>query len=70
MTAQLSLPVAKPVLTALNDGKTDAKKLTLVADELDATRIQSPAEVEALPELNENEVCLVVWMTLCGTRNH
>lgn len=65
-----SAKVARAVRAALNDGKTDAERLALVVDELDAAGVQPPAKVEALPEVNENEVRLVVWMAVRGTRGN
>lgn len=63
-----SAKVARAVRAALNAPGTAIERIRMVADELDAAGIQPPAKVEPLPEVNENEVRLVVWMAVRGTR--
>lgn len=63
-----SAKVARAVRSALNADGTAKERIQLVADEVEAAGIQAPAKVEALPEVNEKEVRLVVWMAVRGTR--
>jgi hypothetical protein len=63
-----SAKVARAVRAALNAPGTAIDRIRMVADELEAAGIQPPAKVEPLPAVNENEVRLVVWMAVRGTR--
>lgn len=63
-----SARVARAVRAALNAEGSAEERVRMVMDELDAAGIQPPAEVVPLPEVNENEVRLVAWMAVRGTR--
>lgn len=53
---------------ALNQGRTDEERITLVTEVLDEAGITAPPAREPLPDIDEHEVRLVSWMAVQGTR--
>ncbi|SBS76655.1 Helicase, SNF2 family [uncultured Mycobacterium sp.] len=62
-----SAKVSRQVRGALNQGRTDEERITLVAEVLDEAGITSPPPREPLPGVEKHEVRLVTWMAVRGT---
>lgn len=65
-----SARVSRQVRSALNDGRTDEERITLVTQVLDEAGITAPPPREPLPDVELHEVRLVTWMAVRGTRGH
>ncbi len=63
-----SARVARLMRRALNEGRTDEERITLITEVLDDAGITAPPERQPLPEVEEHEVRLVAWMAVRGTR--
>jgi hypothetical protein len=63
-----SAKVARQVRAALNQGRTDEERITLVTEVLDESGITAPPPREPLPGIEAHEVRLVTWMAVQGTR--
>jgi len=63
-----SARVARLMRRALNEGRTDEERITLITEVLDDAGIIAPPERQPLPEVEEHEVRLVAWMAVKGTR--
>ena len=62
-----SAKVSRQVRGALNQGRTDEERITLVAEVLDEAGITAPPPREPLPGVEKHEVRLVTWMAVRGT---
>jgi hypothetical protein len=65
-----SVKVARQVRGALNAGRTDEERITLITQVLDEAGITAPPPRVPLPAIEKHEVRLVTWMAVSGTRNH
>lgn len=63
-----SAKVSRQVRGALNQGRTDEERISLVAEVLDEAGITAPPPREPLPDIEAHEVRLVTWMAVQGTR--
>jgi hypothetical protein len=63
-----SAKVSRQVRGALNQGRTDEERITLVTEVLDEAGITAPPPREPLPDIEAHEVRLVTWMAVHGTR--
>ena len=63
-----SAKVSRQVRGALNQGRTDEERITLVTEVLDEAGITAPPPREPLPDIEKHEVRLVTWMAVKGTR--
>ncbi|ANE80646.1 helicase [Mycobacterium adipatum] len=62
-----SAKVSRQVRGALNQGRTDEERITLVTEVLDEAGITAPPPREPLPGVEKHEVRLVTWMAVRGT---
>ena len=62
-----SAKVSRQVRGALNQGRTDEERITLVTEVLDEAGITAPPSREPLPGVEKHEVRLVTWMAVRGT---
>lgn len=63
-----SAKVARQMRGALNQGRTDEERITLITKVLDEAGITPPPAREPLPDVELHEVRLVAWMAVRGTR--
>lgn len=63
-----SAKVSRAVRAALNEGNTAEQRISLVKDVLDEAGIQVPPPPEPLPYVNPEEVRLVAWMAVKGSK--
>jgi hypothetical protein len=63
-----SAKVSRTVRAALNQGNTAEQRITLVMEVLDEAGIQVPPPPEPLPYVNLEEVRLVAWIAVRGTK--
>lgn len=63
-----AVKVARAVRGALTAGEDDADKIKLVRDELDTAGIQPAPDPQPLPPVTPEQVRLVAWMAVRGTK--
>lgn len=68
LTSVPTAKVSRQVRGALNQGRTDEERISLVTEVLDEAGITAPPPREPLPEVEIHEVRLVTWMAVRGTR--
>ena len=63
-----SAKVSRQVRGALNAGRTDEERISVISEVLDEAGITAPPPREPLPDVEKHEVRLVTWMAVKGTR--
>jgi len=63
-----SAKVARQMRSALNEGRTDEERISLITAVLDEAGITAPPARQPLPDVELHEVRLVAWMAVRGTR--
>ena len=63
-----SAKVSRQVRGALNAGRTDEQRISVITEVLDEAGITAPPQREPLPDIEQHEVRLVTWMAVKGTR--
>ena len=58
--------VTRAVRAALDEGRTDEERITLVLGVLDAEGVIAPPVPQPLPEINPSQIRLVAWMAVRG----
>lgn len=58
----------RAIRQALNEGATDPERVELVRQELDAAGISEASPVEPLTSVNPEEIRLIAWMAITGTK--
>jgi hypothetical protein len=58
--------VKRAIRAALSLPGSDEERIRAIKEEIDSSGIQKPEPAQVLPQVNENQVRLVVWMAVKG----